>query len=137
MDATYAPGMDPVYQTTAPSLNGQDQFSLQPSASQGKSFRTLLVSIEHLGHIAGAFARHRFDLKTQLQQQAAAAAAIAAASGTINLNPQLPSDKINMIVNRGESTNGSVRQLVHQMIQHQPQLSANNPRTTTSINALR
>jgi hypothetical protein len=135
MDATYAPGMDPVYQTTAQSINGQDQFSLQPSASQGKSLNAFLVSLEHLGHIAGAFARHRFDLKTQLQQQAAAAAA-AAAAGTGNGNQQLPTDKLNTKVSRGEATNSTVQQLVHQM-QHQPHLSANNPRPTTSINALR
>ena len=36
MDATYAPGMDAVYQTTAHSVSGPEQFSLQPSASQGK-----------------------------------------------------------------------------------------------------
>ena len=35
MDATYAPGMDPVYQTTGHSMTGPEQFSLQPSASQG------------------------------------------------------------------------------------------------------
>ena len=37
MDATYAPGMEAVYQTTGPSVSGPEQFSLQPSASQGKS----------------------------------------------------------------------------------------------------
>jgi hypothetical protein len=36
MDATYAPGMDAVYQTTGHSVSGPEQFSLQPSASQGK-----------------------------------------------------------------------------------------------------
>jgi len=36
MDATYAPGMDAVYQTTGHSVGSPEQFSLQPSASQGK-----------------------------------------------------------------------------------------------------
>ena len=31
-----APGMDAVYQTTGHSVSGPEQFSLQPSASQGK-----------------------------------------------------------------------------------------------------
>lgn len=38
MDATYTPGMDAVYQTTGHSVSGPEQFSLQPSASQGKEF---------------------------------------------------------------------------------------------------
>jgi hypothetical protein len=36
MDATYTPGMDVVYQTTGRSVGSPEQFSLQPSASQGK-----------------------------------------------------------------------------------------------------
>jgi hypothetical protein len=38
MDATYTPGMDAVYQTTGHSVSSPEQFSLQPSASQGKKF---------------------------------------------------------------------------------------------------
>ncbi|CAF0726503.1 unnamed protein product [Didymodactylos carnosus] len=56
IDASYAPGFDAVYQTTTPhSLSVPEQFSLQPSASQG--------------HIAGGFSRHRYDLKQQQQLQ--------------------------------------------------------------------
>jgi len=42
MDPTYAPGMEVVYQATGQSLNGPEQFSLQPSASQGKSKRLFI-----------------------------------------------------------------------------------------------
>jgi len=45
MDATYAPGMDAVYQTTGHSVGGPEQFSLQPSASQGKHQRIIFFSI--------------------------------------------------------------------------------------------
>ncbi|CAF2894039.1 unnamed protein product [Rotaria sp. Silwood2] len=120
MDATYAPGMDAVYQTTGQSVSGPEQFSLQPSASQG--------------HIAGGFARHRYDLKTQMQQQQQqqqqqqAAAALAA--------QQIPTDKNGAVVGRGEATNGVVQQLVHQ-IQHQPHTSTSSQRASTSMSALR
>lgn len=36
IDAAYTPGMDAVYQTAGHSVGSPEQFSLQPSASQGK-----------------------------------------------------------------------------------------------------
>ncbi|UJR23813.1 hypothetical protein I4U23_026789 [Adineta vaga] len=114
MDATYAPGMDAVYQTTGYSVSGPEQFSLQPSASQG--------------HIAGGFARHRYDLRTQQQQAAAAAAGLAP--------QQISLDKTGTTVGRGEATNGVVQHLVHQ-IQHQPHTSTSSQRASTSMSALR
>jgi hypothetical protein len=114
MDATYAPGMEAVYQTTGHSVNGPEQFSLQPSASQG--------------HIAGAFARHRYDLKTQLQQQAAAAAAVTA---------QHPTDKLAATIGRSDITSGTVQQLVHQIQQHHPHASNSSQRASTSLSAMR
>ncbi|CAF1177573.1 unnamed protein product [Adineta ricciae] len=111
MDATYAPGMDAVYQITGHSLSGPEQFSLQPSASQG--------------HIAGGFARHRYDLRTQQQQAAAGFAA-----------QPISMDKTGTAVGRGEATSGVVQQLVHQ-IQHQPHTSTSSQRASTSMSALR
>ena len=81
-----------------------------------------------IGHIAGGFARHRYDLKTQMQQQQQAAAALAA--------QQIPTDKMGAVVGRGEATNGVVQQLVHQ-IQHQPHTSSSSQRASTSLSALR
>jgi hypothetical protein len=85
-----------------------------------------------IGHIAGGFARHRYDLKTQMQQQQQqqqqAAAALAA--------QQIPTDKIGAVVGRGEATNGVVQQLVHQM-QNQPNTSSSSQRASTSMSALR
>ncbi|CAF1178318.1 unnamed protein product [Rotaria magnacalcarata] len=115
VDATYAPAMEAVYQTTGHSISGPEQFSLQPSASQG--------------HIAGGFARHRYDLKTQMQQQQQQQAASQAAQ-------QIPIDKTGPVVGRGEATNGVVQQLVHQ-IQHQPHTSTSSQRASTSMSALR
>ncbi|CAF1093225.1 unnamed protein product [Adineta steineri] len=115
MDATYAPGMDAVYQTTGHSVSGPEQFSLQPSASQG--------------HIAGGFARHRYDLRTHMQQQQQQAAAALAAQ-------QIPLDKTGAVVGRGEATNGVVQHLVHQ-IQHQPHTSTSSQRASTSMSAFR
>ncbi|CAF3907457.1 unnamed protein product, partial [Rotaria magnacalcarata] len=113
MDPTYAPGMDAVYQTTGQSVSGPEQFSLQPSASQG--------------HIAGGFARHRYDLKTQMQQQAAAARAA----------QQHSTDRLGSSMNRGEiAGNGAVQHLAHQ-IQHQPNTSSSSQRASTSMSALR
>ncbi|CAF1015435.1 unnamed protein product [Rotaria sordida] len=112
MDATYAPGMDAVYQTTGQSVSGPEQFSLQPSASQG--------------HIAGGFARHRYDLRTQMQQQAAAARAA----------QQQSTDKMSNSINRSEVTGGVVQHIVHQ-IQHQPPTSSSSQRPSTSMSALR
>jgi hypothetical protein len=80
-----------------------------------------------IGHIAGGFARYRYDLKTQMQQQQAAAALAA---------QQIPVDKIGAVVGRGEATNGVVQQLVHQM-QHQPHTSTSSQRGSTSMSALR
>ena len=80
-----------------------------------------------IGHIAGGFARHRYDLKTQMQQQQAAAALAA---------QQIPTDKVGTVVGRGEATNGVVQQLVHQ-IQHQPHTSSSSQRASTSMSALR
>jgi len=80
-----------------------------------------------IGHIAGGFARHRYDLKTQMQQQQAAAALAA---------QQIPTDKIGAVVGHGEATNGVVQQLVHQM-QNQPNTSSSSQRASTSMSALR
>jgi hypothetical protein len=82
-----------------------------------------------LGHIAGGFARHRYDLKTQMQQQQQQAAAALVAQ-------QIPTDKMGAVVGRGEATNGVVQQLVHQM-QHQPHTSTSSQRASTSLSALR
>ncbi|UJR25044.1 hypothetical protein I4U23_006404 [Adineta vaga] len=121
MDATYAAGMmDGVYQATGHSMSGPEQFSLQPSASQG--------------HIAGGFARHRYDLKIQMQQQQAAAAAAAAAAALAA--QQQTTDKSVTSVSRGETTNGGVvQQLVHQM-QHHPRVSSSSQRASTSMSAM-
>jgi hypothetical protein len=81
-----------------------------------------------VGHLAGGFARHRYDLKTQMQQQQAAAAALA--------TQQIPTDRVGAVVGRGEATNGVVQQLVHQ-IQHQPHTSSSSQRASTSLSALR
>jgi hypothetical protein len=78
------------------------------------------------GHIAGGFARHRYDLKTQLQQQAAAALAA----------QQQSMDKMGTTIGRGEGAGGTVQQLVHQM-QHQPRTSSSSQRASTSMSALR
>ncbi|CAF1071480.1 unnamed protein product [Adineta steineri] len=118
MDPTYAPGMDTVYQTTGHSVGGPEQFSLQPSASQG--------------HIAGGFARHRYDLKTQMQQQAAAAAFAAQQQQ----QQQQSTDKSVTSVSRGDTTNGAINQLVHQ-IQHPPRASSTSQRASTSMSVLR
>ncbi|CAF0749013.1 unnamed protein product [Didymodactylos carnosus] len=94
IDANYAAGLDAVYQTTTPhSLTVPEQFSLQPSASQG--------------HIAG-FSRHRYDLKQQqqLQQQ----------QQQQQLHQQALANQ------QYEKNGGVVQQLVHQ-IQQQPQQS--------------
>jgi hypothetical protein len=80
-----------------------------------------------IGHIAGGFARHRYDLKTQMQQQQAAAALAA---------QQMSTEKLGAVVGRGEVTNGVVQQLVHQM-QHQPHTSTSSQRASTSMSALR
>ena len=40
MDATYTPGMDAVYHTAGHSVGSPEQFSLQPSASQGRQMVT-------------------------------------------------------------------------------------------------
>ncbi len=78
-----------------------------------------------IGHIAGGFARHRYDLRTQMQQQQQAAAAALAAQ-------QIPTDKIGTSVGRGEATNG----VVHQ-IHHQPHTSTSSQRGSTSMSAFR
>jgi hypothetical protein len=83
-----------------------------------------------LGHIAGGFARHRYDLKTQMQQQQQQQAAAALVA------QQIPTDKMGAVVGRGEATNGVVQQLVHQM-QHQPHTSTSSQRASTSLSALR
>jgi len=80
-----------------------------------------------IGHIAGGFARHRYDLKTQMQQQQAAAALAV---------QQMSTEKLGAVVGRGEVTNGVVQQLVHQM-QHQPHTSTSSQRASTSMSALR
>ncbi len=77
------------------------------------------------GHIAGGFARHRYDLRTQMQQQAAALAA-----------QQQSTDKMSTSISRGESTGGVVQQLIHQ-IQHHPHTSSSSQRASTSMSALR
>lgn len=82
--------------------------------------------IDSLGHIAGAFARHRYDLKTQMQQQQAAALAA----------QQQSTDKMSTSISRGESTVGVVQQLVHQ-IQHHPHTSSSSQRASTSMSAIR
>ena len=79
------------------------------------------------GHIAGAFARHRYDLKTQMQQQQAAALAA---------QQQQSTDKMSTSISRGESTVGVVQQLVHQ-IQHHPHTSSSSQRASTSMSAIR
>jgi len=112
IDPTYAPGIDGVYQTTAHSFGNPEQFSLQPSASQG--------------HIAGGFARHRYDLKTQLQQQQQAAAAAAAAAFSAQQNP---ADKLDAVVGRGEVINGVIQPLAN--------ASSSSQRASTSLSALR
>jgi hypothetical protein len=131
MDATYAPGMDAVYQTAGHSVSGPEQFSLQPSASQGRLLIEWVILVFlwmiFVGHIAGGFARHRYDLKTQMQQQQAAAALAA---------QQFSVDRTGAVVGRGEATNGVVQQLVHQ-IQHQPHTSTSSQRASTSMSALR
>ena len=84
-----------------------------------------------LGHIAGAFARHRYDLKTQMQQQQQQqqqAAALAA--------QQQSTDKMSTSMSRGESSVGVVQQLVHQ-IQHHPHTSSSSQRASTSMSAMR
>jgi hypothetical protein len=81
------------------------------------------------GHIAGGFARHRYDLRTQMQQQQQSAAAALAAQ-------QIPTDKIGTTVGRGEATNGVVQQVVHQ-IHHQPHTSTSSQRGSTSMSAFR
>jgi len=81
-----------------------------------------------IGHIAGGFARHRYDLKTQMQQQQQAATGLGA--------QQITTDKMSAVVGRGEVTNGVVQQLVHQM-QHQPNTSSSSQRASTSMSALR
>jgi hypothetical protein len=131
MDATYAPGMDAVYQTSGHSVSGPEQFSLQPSASQGNWILFTVIFFFNIfvntGHIAGGFARHRYDLKTQMQQQAAAALAA----------QQQSTDKLGSPINRGEATNGGVvQQLVHQ-IQHHPHTSTSSQRASTSMSGLR
>ncbi len=83
-----------------------------------------------VGHLAGGFARHRYDLKTQMQQQQQQAAAAALAT------QQIPTERIGAVVGRGEVTNGVVQQLVHQ-IQHQPHTSSSSQRASTSLSALR
>ena len=83
------------------------------------------------GHIAGGFARHRYDLKTQMQQQAAAAAAAAALAAQ-----QHAADKSGTSVGRGEGAGGVVQHLVHQ-IQHHPHTSSSSQRASTSMSALR
>ncbi len=134
MDATYTPGMDAVYQTTGHSVSGPEQFSLQPSASQGKNnaskMRFFSISIIIVGHLAGGFARHRYDLKTQMQQQQQQAAASTLAT------QQIPVERMGAVVGRGEASNGVVQQLVHQ-IQHQPHTSSSSQRASTSMSALR
>ncbi len=80
-----------------------------------------------IGHIAGGFARYRYDLKTQMQQQQAAAALAA---------QQIPTDKPGTVVGRGEATNGVVQQLVHQM-QRQPHTSTSSQLASASTSALR
>ena len=136
MDATYAPAMDPVYHTTAHSVSGPEQFSLQPSASQGRAPPTsgsFIESIDRpLGHIAGGFARHRFDLKTQQQQQQQQQQ-----QPVVSLPPQaMSNDQLNAVVGRGEVTTGVVQQLVQQ-IQHQPHPSTSSQRASTSLSAIR
>ena len=81
--------------------------------------------IAHVGHIAGGFARHRYDLRTQQQQAAAGFAA-----------QPISMDKTGTAVGRGEATSGVVQQLVHQ-IQHQPHTSTSSQRASTSMSALR
>lgn len=134
MDATYAPAMDPVYHTTAHSVSGPEQFSLQPSASQGMLLTELdsffikaKMTFNNPGHIAGGFARHRYDLKSQMQQQTPSA----------TLAPQsLATDNSAAAVGRGEVTSGVVQQMVNQ-IQQQPQTSASSQRGSTSLSAAR
>lgn len=77
-----------------------------------------------LGHIAGGFARHRFDLKGQTQQNA-----------TLT-NSSLPTEKVGTVVGRGEVTHGVVQQMVQQ-IQHQPHLSTSSQRASTSMSGMR
>lgn len=84
-----------------------------------------------IGHIAGGFARHRYDLKTQMQQQQQQQQAAAALA-----TQQIPTEKLGAVVGRGEVTNGVVQQLVHQM-QHQPHTSSSSQRASTSMSALR
>ena len=77
-----------------------------------------------LGHLAGGFARHRYDLKTQAHHPAA------------HGGQQIPTDRVGAVVGRGEVINGVVQQLVHQ-IQHQPNTSSSSQRASTSLSALR
>ena len=85
-----------------------------------------------IGHIAGGFARHRYDLKIQMQQQAAAAAAAAAMAAQ-----QQATDKSMTSVSRGDTTNGGViHHLAHQT-QHQPRTSSSAQRASTSLSAMR
>lgn len=83
-----------------------------------------------LGHIAGGFARHRFDLKGQMQQAQPAQVSATVASAS------LPIEKPGTVVGRGEVATGVVQQIVHQ-IQHQPHLSTSSQRASTSMSAAR
>ena len=83
-----------------------------------------------IGHIAGGFARHRYDLKIQMQQQAAAAAAAAAAALAAQ---QQATDKSMTSVSRGDTTNGGV---IHHLA-HQPRASSSTQRASTSLSAMR
>ena len=119
--------MDAVYQTAGHSVGSPEQFSLQPSASQGKRLSALIVfrrDTMFIGHLAGGFARHRYDLKTQTQHPIA------------HISQQIPTDRVGAVVGRGEVTNGVVQQLVHQ-IQHQPHTSSSSQRASTSMSAHR
>ena len=95
-----------------------------------ENFRPLnyLEGVIRSGHIAGGFARYRYDLRTHMQQQQQAAAALAA--------QQMPIEKTGTTVGRGEATNGVVQQLVHQ-IQHLPHTSTSSQRASTSMSGIR
>lgn len=77
-----------------------------------------------IGHLAGGFARHRYDLRTHAQNP------------TAHHSQPIPTDRAGAVVGRGEVTNGVVQQLVHQ-IQHQPHTSSSSQRASTSMSALR
>ena len=94
--------------------------------------RAFFVSMMIVGHLAGGFARHRYDLKTHMQQQQQQQ------QGAVSTlaSQQIPAERMGAVVGRGEASNGVVQQLVHQ-IQHQPHTSSSSQRASTSMSALR